>query len=97
MNPTLSPAEADALLQVLERGLVRLRLLAAAGDSERAEAVADALHNLPRLLREGHKWGWTVDHYRTLFLVPLGERYPDLAELQQPLDEIGRGAAHTTR
>jgi hypothetical protein len=57
MNPTLSTAEVDALLEILGRGLVHIRLLAGAGDSQRAEAIADALHNLPALLREGHRWG----------------------------------------
>jgi len=85
MNLALKPEEADALLEVLERGLVRIRLLAAAGDVERAEAVADALHNVPRLLREGQKLGWTVAGFRELFLAPLVGRYPDLAGLEQPL------------
>jgi hypothetical protein len=88
MNPTLSASEVDALLEVLERGLVRIRLLAASGDTMRAEAVADALHNAPRLLREGQRWGWTVSGFRDLFLAGLLERYPDLQGLQQPLDEV---------
>lgn len=87
VNTTLTAAEADALLEVLERGLVRIRLLAAAGDVQRLEAVADALHNVPRLLREGQNRGWTVAGFRELFLAPLVERYPDLAGLDQPLAE----------
>jgi hypothetical protein len=90
MNPALSPAEVDALLEVLHRGIIRIRLCAA-GDGERAEAIADALHNIPRLLSEGQAWGWTIGELRTLFLTPLGTRYPDLAGLSQPLDEL----AHT--
>jgi hypothetical protein len=85
MNPTLSADEADALLEILERGLVRIRLLAGEGDSKRAEAVADALHNVPRLLREGHKYGWTVGGFRDLFLAGLIERYPEFEGLGQPL------------
>jgi hypothetical protein len=86
MNPTLTAAETDALLEILERGLVRIRLLAGAGDSVRAEAVADALHNVPRLLREGHKWGWTVAGFRDVFLAGLIERYPEFEGLGQPLE-----------
>jgi hypothetical protein len=86
MNPTLSASETDALLEILERGLVQIRLLAGAGDWQRAEAIADALHNVPRLLREGHKWGWTVAGFRDLFLAGLIERYPEFKELGQPLE-----------
>jgi hypothetical protein len=82
----LSASEADALLEILERGLVRIRVLAGAGDSERAEAVADALHNVPRLMREGHKWGWTVAGFRDVFLAGLIERYPEFKGLRQPLE-----------
>ncbi len=86
MNPTLSAAEMDALLEILGRGLVQIRLVAAAGDSGRAEAIADALHNLPTLLREGHRWGWTVTSFRDLFLAGLIERYPEFEGLRQPLE-----------
>ena len=88
MNSALSAAEADALLDVLDRGIIRLRLAASGGDAEQAEAIADALHNVPRLLKEGNKWGWTIAEFRNLFLAPLIERYPDLAGLQQPFDPI---------
>lgn len=88
MNSALSTAETDALLEVLERGIVQIRLAAMAGDAARAEAIADALHNVPRLIREGHTWGWTVGGFRDLFLAPLVDRYADLAGLQQPLDVI---------
>ena len=56
-------------------------------DVQRLEAVADALHNVPRLLREGQNRGWTVAGFRELFLAPLVERYPDLAGLDQPVAE----------
>jgi hypothetical protein len=88
MNPALAAEEQDALLEILERGLVRIRLLAASGDAERAEAIADALHNVPRLLREGQKWGWTIEYFRELFLVPLVQRFPEFAGLAQPLERI---------
>jgi hypothetical protein len=88
VNPDLSSAQADALLEILERGVVRIRLAAAAGDAALAEAIADALHNVPRLLREGHKWGWTVAYFQDVFLAPLIERYPDLSGLRQPLEAV---------
>jgi hypothetical protein len=90
MNPGLTRDEQDALLEILERGLVRIRLLAASGDTERAEAVADALHNVPRLLWEGQRWGWTIGHFRELFLLPLVERFPEFDGLQEPLNRIDR-------
>jgi len=92
MNPNLSTAECVALLEILERGMVHIRLSAGEGDAIRAEAIADALHNVPRLLREGQKWGWTVRQFRELFLAPLVERYPDLRGLEQPLDELPLGS-----
>ena len=72
----------DHALEILERGLVRIRLLAARGDTERAEAVADALHDVPRLLREGQKWGWTVDYFRNVFLAALEARYPEFSGIR---------------
>ena len=89
MNGALSPREIDALLEVLHRGLVLIRLAACGGDAERAEAIADALHNVPRLLKEGDRWGWTVAGLHEMFLAPLVERYSDLAELQQLLTREG--------
>jgi hypothetical protein len=82
----LSAPETDALLEILARGLVRIRLLAGEGDTQRAEAVADALHNVPRLLLEGHKWGWTVAGFRDVFVAGLIERYPEFEGLRQPLE-----------
>ncbi len=73
MNLALSAAETDALLEVLRRGLIDIRSCAIDGDSEKAEAIADALHNVPRLLAEGDKWRWTIDGFRRLFLAPLAE------------------------
>jgi hypothetical protein len=88
VNPNLSDAELDALLEVLHHGLIFIRLAAFGGDAPRAEAIADALHNLPRLLSEGHRWGSTTIEFRRLFLDALVERYPELALLEQPLDAL---------
>ena len=90
MNPNLSTAECVALLELLERGMVHIRLSAGEGDAIQAEAIADALHNAPPLLREGQRWGWTVRQFRELFLAPLVERYTDLHSIEQPLDVARR-------
>jgi hypothetical protein len=89
VNPNLSTAECDALLEVLERGMVQIRISANAGNAARAEEIADALHNVPRLISEGQKFGWTVASFRELFLEPLIESSPDLAGLAEPLDALG--------
>lgn len=60
MNPNLSPAELAACLEILYRGLGSIRLAALDGDTARAEAIADALHNLPHLLSVGHERGWDI-------------------------------------
>jgi hypothetical protein len=81
MNPALTEAQTDALLAVLYEGILRIRLAAGAGDSVQAEAIADAIHNVPFLLKEGPEWGWSIDVQREVFLIPLVERYPELAGL----------------
>jgi hypothetical protein len=88
MNPELTPEECVACLEILYRGLVQIRLAAMDGNAQRAEAIADALHNLPHLLSVGHERGWDVATFAELFLEPLADRYPDLAGLSQPLDEL---------
>jgi hypothetical protein len=87
MNPALTEDKTDALLEVLYQGIIRIRLAARAGDSLQAEAIADAIHNVPFLLREGHEWGWSIDVQREVFLIPLAERYPELAGLVTALRE----------
>ena len=81
MNPKLSGEEIDALLQVLARGLVLIRAACQAEDNKRAEAIADALHNLPHLLRDRDPT-WNPDEFRRLFLDPAIRAYPDLQELR---------------
>jgi hypothetical protein len=85
VNRALSDTDADALLEILYHGLVLIRLAALDGDAVRAEAIADALHNVPHLLKEGDERGWTVLGFRELFLAPLVERYPDLRRLEELL------------
>jgi len=88
MNPNLTSEERTACLEILYRGLVQIRLAGIDGNAERAEAIADALHNLPHLLSLGHERGWDLLTFKALFLAPLAEKYPDLAGLSQPLDEL---------
>jgi hypothetical protein len=90
MNRALSDAESDALLEVLYHGFVLIRLAALDAHAARAEAIADALHNVPHLLKQGDKWGWTVAGFGELFLAPLVERYPDLRRLDELLRDERR-------
>ncbi len=91
MNPNLSTAEIDALLEVLYRGLNLVRLAALHGDAEKAEAISDAIHNVPPLLREGHQWGWSIEAFRAMYLEALAERYPiAFAALNEPLERSVR-------
>ncbi len=87
MNPALSEPEVDTCLEVLYRGLVEIRTAAEGGDSARASAIADALHNLPHLLSKRGN-GWTLAEFRELFLAPLVESYPDLVGLKEWLDHL---------
>ena len=87
-NASLTNAEVEALLKVLESGLIQIRLAGYAGDVARAEAIADALHNVPRLIIEGDRWGWSIAELRTLFLDGLIERYPTLSGIAQPLVDL---------
>jgi hypothetical protein len=88
MNSQLSPRAIDACLEVLYRGLVQIRIASQDGDNERAEAIADALHNLPHLLLEGDRRGWTVAAFRALFLAELIERHPELSGLDELLQAV---------
>jgi hypothetical protein len=81
MNEQLSSGEVDACLRLLERAFVLVRASCWSKDVERAEALADALHNLPRLLLESPD-GWTIEGFERLFLDGLVERYPEYAGLR---------------
>ncbi|MBI5534592.1 MAG: hypothetical protein HY898_17835 [Deltaproteobacteria bacterium] len=71
MNRTIEEEQFDACLGVLYQGLIAIRLAGWAGDATRCAQIADALHNLPDLLRTGHSRGWTVEQFVDLFLDPL--------------------------
>ena len=77
MNASLTNAEVEALLEVLHRGLIQIRLAGYAGDVARAEAIADALHNVPRLIIRRRPMG-LVDRRCSgrSFSTDLTKRYP---------------------
>jgi len=93
MNPDLTPEVFDACLLSLERALVHARFACWAKDTDRAAAIVDAFHNLPRLLL-GPKPGWptakwSLEGHNEIFLKPLIERYPDLHGLAVDLSLPG--------
>ena len=80
MNRSMSPEEIDPLLELLEHGLVAIRIAALDGDTERAFAIADALHNVPRLILAGDTWGWTLAELHDSFLDGLVATLPSFAD-----------------
>jgi hypothetical protein len=76
MNSTMCDEQKDACLRVLYEGLVAIRAAAWDGDAARCEQLADALHNLPDLVRAGDHLGWTVEAYVKMFLEPLVDDMP---------------------
>lgn len=86
MNPNLSPEAQAACIEVLGRGMIEIRASLWSGDPKRAEAIADALHNLPQLVLEGERFNWSLREFRGLFLADLVGRYPDLAGMDRILE-----------
>jgi hypothetical protein len=84
MNDRLSTRDVGACLLVLERALVHIRAACWSKDIAKAEALADAFHNLPRLLME-ERDSWTVEGFETLFLGGLIEKYAEFVGLQEEL------------
>jgi hypothetical protein len=84
MNARLSSQEIDMCLLLLERALVRIRAACWSKDVDTAEALADAFHNLPRLLMETRE-SWTIEGFEQLFLAGLVERHPEFAGLRDEL------------
>ncbi|MBK8252957.1 MAG: hypothetical protein IPK82_09840 [Polyangiaceae bacterium] len=68
----------DGYLRLLHRGLVHIRYACQSGDIKRAEAIADALHNLPLSLKRPDE----LSGFVAMYLEPLVCDYPDLAELR---------------
>jgi len=93
MNPKLSESETEACLEVLYRGLVQIRAAAGAGETELAETIANALHNLPHLLSTGDQTGRSLREFRKDFMGRLGGVYPDLfAHIAEPMLDLERRA-----
>jgi hypothetical protein len=90
MNKDLGEQEFDNCLELLQRGMIAIRMAARAGDCGACEQISDALHNLPDLLRRGDAMGWSVEKFLQLFLEPLASTNPALAGwpeiLAQPED-----------
>jgi hypothetical protein len=84
MNTRLTSQETDACLWLLERGLVQIRAACWSKDVDKAEALADALHNLPRLLI-GTPEKWTIASFERLFLDSLVAKHPEFAGLREEL------------
>ena len=70
MNRALTDEQKDACLRVLYEGLIAIRMAAWHGDAALCDEIADALHNLPDLVRLGDEQGWSVEDFVRLFLGP---------------------------
>jgi len=81
MNIQLSTMCFDGYLRLIGRALTLCRVACQAGDNERAEAIVDAIHNLPRFLI-GEEFAGFKANYVLMFLEPLIDKYPDLSELR---------------
>jgi hypothetical protein len=84
MNTRLSSQEVDACLLLLERALVLIRAACWSKDIDQAEAIADAFHNLPRLVMETRE-SWTIEGFEQVFLEGLVEKYPEFVGLRDEL------------
>lgn len=80
MNAQLATERFDACLEFLERAIVLARVACQGGDATRAEAILDAVHNVPRFLR-GQEYAAFEPDFRTMYLTPLVAQYPDLDDL----------------
>jgi len=86
MNERLSGRDVDACLLLLEAALVQIRSACWSNEVDKAEALADAFHNLPRLLRESRP-SWTVGGFEALFLDRLIAKYPEFSAMRDTLRE----------
>lgn len=82
MNKTLSDEQIDACLVVLYQGLLAIRMAGYRGDAPRCAELADALHSLPDLIRNGDSRAWTIEQFVEMFLEPLD---PECAEWKAAL------------
>jgi hypothetical protein len=86
VNPELSEEELEALLDVLVRGLCSIRRAAGMGKAREARAIAEALHNVPAVLKKGSHFSLAYVRER---LAALSEVYPEQAAIARPLGRLG--------
>lgn len=86
MNERIATERFDSYLRLLQRMTILARSACQAGDPIRAEAILDAVHNLPRFLIGEERAEFEADFVK-FYMLPLLGRYPDLGFL---LDEIPR-------
>ena len=80
MNDRIPRERFDRYLRLLERAVILARFACQGGDATRAEAILDAVHNLPRFLLGQEYPSFESDFY-ALYLEPLVRKYPDLQGL----------------
>jgi hypothetical protein len=96
MNTRLSSRETDTCLWLLEWALVQTRAACWSKDIEKAQALADAFHNLPRLLM-GTPETWTLAGFER-FLDGLIAKYPEFVGLREELRvRLARSDSSLTR
>jgi len=76
---TSMPPNVEQYLTLLHRALVMIRFACQGGETERAEAIADAVHTLPLALLRPDE----LRFFDQLYLSPLIKKYPDLEELAE--------------
>jgi hypothetical protein len=87
VNPRLSEQEVQSCLSLLEHVLVSIRGACWSEEFDKAEALADAVHNLPRLLL-GMYESLTLEGFESAFLEGLIETYPEFAGLRHILRPV---------
>jgi hypothetical protein len=80
MSDRIDEARLDGYLELLRSTIIQARAACWDGDVERAEAILDAVHNLPGFLL-GKEYPEFDSTFRDHYLEPLVERYPDLVGL----------------
>lgn len=82
MSQAVNEAPREDLLRVLHLALVYLRTAARGRDCEKAEAIAEAIHNIPAMLEVSDRYSYSVKELSEYFIEPLIAQYPDLSDLR---------------
>lgn len=80
MNDRVPAERFDRYLRLLGQAVILARDACRQGDAVRAEAILDAVHNLPRFLM-GQEYADFEGEFYALYFEPLVRRYPDLQRL----------------